>query len=381
MPIVNRDYYGAAQRGREDALQNEFRRTRNALGRGDLEMQQKFNALAGNPQATPDQYSRIGRSDVGNALTNQQITQQNQQKFDAQRLFTAAQYALQSDRPKELIASQFPEIAAMNPNFANETDDQVRMQMQDLLAKYGSQAGVGPAKPPPPIEQTAGPNGATILTRGDDWKVVEPQKPEATPYTFRAMRPDEIKSYGLPPGTAAQINERTGQINVLPGTSGGNITEGERTAANYYGRMQEAEKLLGDFKPTTFQYMAGKKAMEGGTVTASAANAVLDEKGQVFYQAAADWVRAKLRKESGAVISPEEMQQEIKTYFPMPGDSPKVIEQKKRARLQAQTGMQRMGGRASAEYTSQEAPPAKEVTATGPNGQKIVLRNGQWVPL
>lgn len=123
-------------------------------------------------------------------------------------------------------------------------------------------------------------------------------------------------------------------------------TEGERTAANYHGRMQEAEKLIGDYKPATGDYIAALNMMEGGPLRSGAANVMMSPDGQKFYQAAADWVRAKLRKESGAVISPEEMAQEIKTYFPMPGDSDAVIQQKKRARDQATKGMREMGGRA-----------------------------------
>lgn len=125
-------------------------------------------------------------------------------------------------------------------------------------------------------------------------------------------------------------------------------TEGERTAANYYGRMQEAEKLIGDTRPATGDYLAALNMMEGGPMRSGVANSFMSQEGQKFYQAAADWVRAKLRKESGAVISPEEMAQEIKTYFPMPGDGDAVIQQKKKAREQATKGMKDMGGRAVA---------------------------------
>lgn len=124
-------------------------------------------------------------------------------------------------------------------------------------------------------------------------------------------------------------------------------TEGERTSANYLGRMQAAEKRLGDYKPGMMDYLSAEKWMEGGGVTSSAANMVMSEKGGAYYQAAADWVRAKLRKESGAVISPQEMVQEIRTYFPMPGDSPARIKQKQEARRQAEFGMQQMSGRAA----------------------------------
>lgn len=45
-----------------------------------------------------------------------------------------------------------------------------------------------------------------------------------------------------------------------------------------------------------------------------------------------DWVRSKLRKESGAVIGDKEALDEIKTYFPMPGDTKADIEEKRRKR-------------------------------------------------
>jgi hypothetical protein len=89
--------------------------------------------------------------------------------------------------------------------------------------------------------------------------------------------------------------------------------------------------------------------MRRGPVIASAANRILSPEGQQYYQATSDWVRAKLRKESGAVIAPEEMEQEIKTYFPLPNDAPGTIEQKRKARQQALSGMGKMAGRAASQ--------------------------------
>lgn len=132
-------------------------------------------------------------------------------------------------------------------------------------------------------------------------------------------------------------------------------TEGERTSTNYFGRMDAAEHLLGDYTPSLADYMAANNMIGGGSVRSGIANQFLSPAGQQYYQAASDWVRAKLRKESGAVISPEEMAQEIKTYFPVPGDTPATIEQKRRARMQAQEGMRQMGGRAVKEQGAPQA--------------------------
>ena len=61
-------------------------------------------------------------------------------------------------------------------------------------------------------------------------------------------------------------------------------------------------------------------------------NYLRDPNAQVYSQAQEDWVRAKLRKESGAVIADSEMKKEIETYFPQPGDSKETIQAKAKAR-------------------------------------------------
>jgi hypothetical protein len=67
---------------------------------------------------------------------------------------------------------------------------------------------------------------------------------------------------------------------------------------------------------------------------------------QKYRQSADDWIRAKLRKESGAVIGKEEMDAEYRTYFPQPGDTPEVKQQKLQSRMQAQEQMGSSAGRA-----------------------------------
>lgn len=69
-------------------------------------------------------------------------------------------------------------------------------------------------------------------------------------------------------------------------------------------------------------------------------NADMDKNQQQYVNSSMDWIRSKLRKESGAVISPEEMEGEYRTYFPIPGDSKEVITQKRKARMQATRNMQ-----------------------------------------
>jgi hypothetical protein len=325
------------------------------------------NRMAENFSAGRQAADQERASDTANKLgqqrlqLNEQESQQRQQALSeeqkrtfATKMVQAAQYGIQSQQPKAFIEQNFPELAQLaGPKWATADDNTVRASLQDAIGKFGPVAGVGPPQQKPD-EFTLSPGQKRFVNGREVASVAPAEKPGIA---FRAMRPDEIKAYGLPSGTAAQINEITGQINVLPGTSGGNITEGERGAANYYGRMKESEKLLTDFVPTIPQYMAAKKSLSGGSITSSIANNFLTPEQQSYYQAASDWVRAKLRKESGAAIGVDEMEKEIKTYFPSPGDSAAVVAQKKKAREQATTGMRRMGGRASAEYDQEIAAP------------------------
>lgn len=127
----------------------------------------------------------------------------------------------------------------------------------------------------------------------------------------------------------------------------GNATEGERNAAGYLMRMTEASKLLDQFE--------GSGAATYGTQTAAAVpfvggairRAVMTPEQQQYRQAQEDWVRAKLRKESGASIATDEMDREIETYFPMPGEGKEVIAQKRKARATANAAMRQSSGRAT----------------------------------
>lgn len=119
----------------------------------------------------------------------------------------------------------------------------------------------------------------------------------------------------------------------------------ERSASGYLGRMKAAEKLIGGLaggEPTEKTSIAGAVPFVGDY----AQRKVMTDKQQQFKQATDDWIRAKLRKESGAVIGDIEMKREYQTYFPQPGDSAAVVKQKAQARKQAEEQMKIGAGRA-----------------------------------
>lgn len=148
----------------------------------------------------------------------------------------------------------------------------------------------------------------------------------------------------------------------------GKLTEGQSAAQGYLGRMRAAEAALSGskFKPGVTDYAAGEFLYgQSGPLTGVIANQIMSKDGQQYFQSIADWVRAKLRKESGAVIRPDEMASEIRTYFPMPNDTADVIKQKALARKQAEAQMEVMGGGAA------PAPPAQRRVKVDAMGNEI----------
>lgn len=129
-------------------------------------------------------------------------------------------------------------------------------------------------------------------------------------------------------------------------------TESERGAAGYLGRMEATEKNLGNAQPFPLSIQVGLDRAP------TAVNMIMTPEQQVQRQQQEDWVRAKLRKESGAVIGDAEMAREIRTYFPMAGDSKEVIRQKAQSRAQALEQMRSSAGRSKP--TTAPAVPASD---------------------
>lgn len=213
------------------------------------------------------------------------------------------------------------------------------------------------------------------------WK---PAKADKERESYRTLKADEIASLGLPSGTVAQMGP-TGQIQIVnkprdmpaggagqvidngDGTTtyipAGKTSEGERNASGFFNRMVEAnnemQRLEGaGYDPTNRRdyYTAGGEVL----------NPLATDEGQQYRQAQNNWVRANLRKESGAAIGKDEMEQERRTYFPIPGDSPAVIAQKARARQVTERGMRSAAGSALPAPAPQGANAARGANSPAP---------------
>lgn len=78
-----------------------------------------------------------------------------------------------------------------------------------------------------------------------------------------------------------------------------------------------------------------------------------DTEFQQFDQARRDFINAILRRESGAVISDQEFDNAEKQYFPVPGNPPELVDQKRRNRETAIEGL-RIGSGAGASLVDEQ---------------------------
>ncbi len=122
----------------------------------------------------------------------------------------------------------------------------------------------------------------------------------------------------------------------------------ESNAAGFLVRMKDATKLLDTFessgKPNVLTSSVSGVPLVGGVLERGAQT----KEQQQYKNAALSWIRAKLRKESGAAIGADEARQEYENYFPVVGDTAEVIAQKRSLRQSAMDEMRLASGKAAA---------------------------------
>jgi hypothetical protein len=190
---------------------------------------------------------------------------------------------------------------------------------------------------------------------------------------FRRATPEEAAAYGaqggqfgpdgrfyavdVPQGMTIESDGQGGfrMVQGPAGAGGGGKppTEGQLAGAGYLQRMTAAENILRDIERT--QNVVSIPVEKTILMDTRAEGYALNPVEQQIAQAQRDWVRSKLRKESGAVIGAEEMASEIITYFPQPGERQAVIAQKAEARRRAERQMQ-IGAGTAAEQAGAISP-------------------------
>lgn len=153
------------------------------------------------------------------------------------------------------------------------------------------------------------------------------------------------------PGAGPQVLEFGGAPVVRP-TDDGKPTEGNAKAATYLGQMRSATEVLGPSGSSSISPILVAATNNPVTNVAAPAEA------QKVAQAQRMWAEAKLRSDTGAAATEQEVKRNVITYFPQPGDTPEVIAQKAQMRLQAERNLMPQLGPLRKQFDQTNQPPA-----------------------
>lgn len=200
------------------------------------------------------------------------------------------------------------------------------MDSGQLTSEQAQQLGAG--------KTITGPNGEILF--------MTPQGVFGQPATGGPAEPISappaggVDIFGDSSGSQAEAPRKNGNIQLTEPK----VTVDEKKAMTFADRMATSGSVidqLGDVGTEMGQALLSQVPFGVG-------NKLVSEDFQKLDQARRDFINAQLRRESGAVISPEEFDNANKQYFPQPGDGPKVIAQKERNRRIAIEGMIRDSG-------------------------------------
>lgn len=161
-----------------------------------------------------------------------------------------------------------------------------------------------------------------------------------------------------------------GQVIVQRGAGGPpKLTVDAAKNTGFLVRTREANEVLNSIEGQGTRF--GQQALEN--VPMGLGNYGRDPEFQKFDQARRDFVNAILRRESGAVISDQEFENANQQYFPVPGDSPEVIAQKRRNRETTIQGLEIGSGDGAAYVNSQQpAAPAQPAQEAAPDQREPI---------
>jgi hypothetical protein len=161
-----------------------------------------------------------------------------------------------------------------------------------------------------------------------------------------------------------QPSKEGGKPAIIPGVrpEAKPLNDDQAKAAGFAKRLELADKLINEnpFTPTIGNQLGAKMPFS---------DAFLSDAQQKYNQAKLEFITAQLRRESGAVIGKSEFDDADKQYFPQPGNSKELLQQKAKSRALAIQNM-----RDSAGPSSKAATPAWQPS---PDLQTLI---NQYVP-
>lgn len=208
-----------------------------------------------------------------------------------------------------------------------ETDPAKRQQLINERQQYAA-AGRAPAAPPQPASVQRGP-----VVDGATGEAIEGYfDPKAR--TWHRMDGSVIAQ---PKPASAKEQTSTGA---------------QKRVFQFFQRAQQAENDITPLEDSIAAMNLGQQ-----TWLKMAPNFAQTKEGQLYQQAQRAFTEARLRKDSGAAIPDHEFESDRKTFFAEPGDSPQVLEQKRRARANILSSLAFESGRAVSEFYGEDADP------------------------
>lgn len=189
-----------------------------------------------------------------------------------------------------------------------------------------------------------------------------PTAPAPTPSTAARTPMVQLPSgqvIPIPPGMDAK-KFREHVTTAAADAASGKMTEEQSKSNTFASRMENAENIMG-VKGIEQQGLDTRGHALDNYVPGIIGHRLLTPEYQRFSNAKSQFITGLLRRESGAAISAYEWQRYGNEYFPVPGDSPQQIEDKRRARAIAIESMKKSAGPS---YTSPEPPPQNAPTAS-----------------
>jgi hypothetical protein len=148
---------------------------------------------------------------------------------------------------------------------------------------------------------------------------------------WTTLTPQQVVEAGYNEGDVIQRNSRTGQEVRRSADRIGSFNIGQTNAAGFAARMLQAGEILNSLEDPESGFDPSSFTRELGPFSG--------QNQRSYRQAQENWVSANLRRESGAAIPESELANEIRKYFPQPGDGPDVIAQRRAARTLAERAM------------------------------------------
>jgi hypothetical protein len=277
------------------------------------------------------------------AQQRQRQAQADQERLQASREFRQARGSALRQRIGEQLRTKREQEDFERKNPALTEDD---IKKNPWLAESGY--GVG-SRPPERIRAL----------------IAESHAPGADP--LKSMTPQQRIKYEEDLAFARARGGRRGAPPVAKPAAEKPSSGQERSALAFYNRARDSENTIGevDQAGVSLDRRVGLNPASVAKIAFATdhrtGNLLLNPDEQIYMQAQRQFTEARLRKESGAAISPVEYKNDAATYFAQPGDKAPTIRRKAAARQKVLDGLKFQSGKAFKEFYEGVQPEAASI--------------------